>query len=70
MENSIKALIFDVDGTLSETEELHRKAFNLAFKEKKINWYWDFTLYKKLIRYSVPLTFLRLGSSRFADFRF
>ena len=33
MENPTKALIFDVDGTLSETEELHRKAFNLAFKE-------------------------------------
>ncbi len=30
----IKAVIFDVDGTLSETEELHRQAFNLAFEEK------------------------------------
>ena len=49
MENPIKALIFDVDGTLSETEELHRKAFNLAFKEQKIDWYWDFKLYKKLL---------------------
>ena len=25
------ALIFDVDGTLAETEELHREAFNEAF---------------------------------------
>ena len=52
MENSIKALIFDVDGTLSETEELHRKAFNLAFKENKIDWHWDFKLYKKLLNIS------------------
>ena len=52
MENPTKALIFDVDGTLSETEELHRKAFNLAFKEKKIDWHWDFKLYKKLLNIS------------------
>ena len=49
MKNVIKALIFDVDGTLSETEELHRKAFNFAFKEKKLDWNWDFNLYKKLL---------------------
>lgn len=49
MKNVIKALIFDVDGTLSETEELHRKAFNCAFKEKKLDWVWDFNLYKKLL---------------------
>ncbi|MBN8633541.1 MAG: HAD family hydrolase, partial [Rhodobacterales bacterium] len=28
---SLAALIFDVDGTLAETEELHRAAFNAAF---------------------------------------
>ncbi len=49
MKNPIKALIFDVDGTLSETEELHRKAFNYTFKEKKIGWYWGFNLYKELL---------------------
>ena len=27
----LAALIFDVDGTLAETEELHREAFNRAF---------------------------------------
>lgn len=27
-----KALIFDVDGTLAETEEIHRRAFNDAFR--------------------------------------
>jgi HAD superfamily hydrolase (TIGR01509 family) len=28
-----RALIFDVDGTLAETEEVHREAFNTAYKE-------------------------------------
>jgi beta-phosphoglucomutase-like phosphatase (HAD superfamily) len=30
---SIKALIFDVDGTITDTEETHRQAFNAAFLE-------------------------------------
>ena len=50
MKKNIRALIFDVDGTLSETEELHRKAFNFVFKKKKIEWYWDFNLYKNLLK--------------------
>ena len=29
---SCEALIFDVDGTLADTEEVHRQAFNLAFE--------------------------------------
>jgi beta-phosphoglucomutase-like phosphatase (HAD superfamily) len=28
----LQALIFDVDGTLAETEEYHRNSFNAAFK--------------------------------------
>ena len=28
---TIRALLFDVDGTLAETEELHRESFNDAF---------------------------------------
>jgi len=30
---SLRALIFDVDGTLAETEEAHRQAFNEIFAE-------------------------------------
>jgi HAD superfamily hydrolase (TIGR01509 family) len=45
----LKAIIFDVDGTLSETEEVHRHAFNAAFKEKGLEWHWDQQLYKKLL---------------------
>jgi beta-phosphoglucomutase-like phosphatase (HAD superfamily) len=46
----LKAIIFDVDGTLSETEETHRKAFNQAFKERGVTWNWDRTLYRELLR--------------------
>ena len=44
-----KAIIFDVDGTLSETEETHRKAFNHAFAEAGLEWHWDQALYDKLL---------------------
>ena len=44
-----KAIIFDVDGTLSETEETHRKAFNHAFAEAGLDWHWDQALYDKLL---------------------
>ena len=46
----IKCLIFDFDGTLAETEEAHRNAFNKAFKSKKLNWHWDQYIYKKLLQ--------------------
>lgn len=42
-------LIFDVDGTLAETEGIHRRAFNAAFLECGIDWYWDRGTYKKLL---------------------
>jgi len=32
------ALIFDVDGTLAETEEVHRQAFNEAFVQCGVDW--------------------------------
>jgi HAD superfamily hydrolase (TIGR01509 family) len=43
------ALIFDVDGTLAETEELHRRAFNDAFAAAGLSWSWDQPLYAKLL---------------------
>ena len=45
----IKALIFDVDGTLAETEELHRRAFNLSFADTGFDWFWDVELYGRLL---------------------
>lgn len=44
------ALIFDVDGTLAETEELHRQAFNHAFTRHGLDWRWDRAVYKDLLR--------------------
>jgi HAD superfamily hydrolase (TIGR01509 family) len=44
------ALIFDVDGTLAETEGIHRRAFNAAFLEFGLDWYWDRRMYAKLLR--------------------
>lgn len=49
---SIKALIFDVDGTLAETEEAHREAFNQTFQEFGLTWHWDQGLYRELLRVS------------------
>lgn len=46
----MKALIFDVDGTLAETErDGHRIAFNSAFREFGLDWNWDVALYGQLL---------------------
>ena len=45
----LQALIFDVDGTLSETEETHRAAFNQAFADVGLGWVWDQVLYRRLL---------------------
>ena len=46
----LQALIFDVDGTLAETErDGHRLAFNAAFKEAGLAWHWDVALYGELL---------------------
>jgi HAD superfamily hydrolase (TIGR01509 family) len=45
-----KALIFDVDGTLADTEELHRQAFNEAFFSCGVRWRWGPALYAELLQ--------------------
>lgn len=45
----IKALIFDVDGTLADTEEAHRRAFNAAFDEHQLGWHWSAPQYGRLL---------------------
>jgi HAD superfamily hydrolase (TIGR01509 family) len=45
-----KAIIFDVDGTLADTEDGHRLSFNKAFAESGLNWHWDVELYDKLLK--------------------
>jgi HAD superfamily hydrolase (TIGR01509 family) len=55
----LAALIFDVDGTLAETEEAHRQAFNSAFVVEKAHdrwpdhqfaWVWSEALYRDLLK--------------------
>ena len=46
---TLAALIFDVDGTLAETEEAHREAFNRAFADTGLGWDWDRATYRHLL---------------------
>lgn len=48
----LKGIIFDVDGTIADTEEIHRQAFNLAFKESNIDWNWSVEDYRKILHIS------------------
>lgn len=48
----LQALIFDVDGTLADTESAHRAAFNQAFAEEGLDWVWDEALYTELLNVS------------------
>jgi len=47
---TLQALLFDVDGTLADTErDGHRPAFNQAFADAGLDWHWDVALYGKLL---------------------
>jgi HAD superfamily hydrolase (TIGR01509 family) len=47
---SLQAVIFDVDGTLADTErDGHRVAFNIAFREAGLDWEWNVALYGELL---------------------
>jgi HAD superfamily hydrolase (TIGR01509 family) len=46
----LEALIFDVDGTLAETEETHRLTFNEAFHAAGLDWDWTPDLYRDLLQ--------------------
>lgn len=50
MNSALEALVFDVDGTLADTErDGHRLAYNAAFKEFGLDWDWDPDLYGRLL---------------------
>ncbi|MCB1748806.1 MAG: HAD-IA family hydrolase [Gammaproteobacteria bacterium] len=48
----LQAIIFDVDGTLADTEEVHRLAFNAIFEEFGLDWNWTPELYAELLAIS------------------
>lgn len=48
--SQLEALIFDVDGTLADTErDGHLVAFNMAFEEAGLDWHWSVELYGQLL---------------------
>ncbi len=47
---ALEALIFDIDGTMADTEEAHRAAFNLAFERHRLDWVWEPGVYRDLLK--------------------
>lgn len=52
MTPDLRALVFDVDGTLADTEHYHLQAFNEAFAAEGLDWHWDEPLYTRLLEVS------------------
>ena len=53
MGERLQCLIFDVDGTLANTErDGHRVAFNSAFTEVGLDWHWSVDFYGELLTVS------------------
>ena len=51
--NKLSAVFWDVDGTIADTELCgHRVAFNLAFKDYDLDWYWNEKKYLELLKIS------------------
>ena len=48
----LQAFVFDVDGTLADTEQAHLAAFNHAFEQEGMGWHWDTALYTQLLEIS------------------
>ncbi len=48
----LQAIIFDVDGTLADTENIHRIAFNMAFNKHGLDWQWSKKEYTRLLSVS------------------
>ncbi len=64
----LEALIFDVDGTLADTErDGHRVAFNQAFKEAGLDWDWTVDLYGELLQVTGGKERIRLYVEKFLE---
>jgi HAD superfamily hydrolase (TIGR01509 family) len=48
----LEGLLFDLDGTIADTEELHREAFNATFAEAGLPWHWGPNRYAELLHVS------------------
>ena len=71
-ELSLSALLFDVDGTLADTErDGHRVAFNRAFAEAGLDWDWTPELYGRLLEVTGGKERIRhFLATELPDFRF
>lgn len=64
----LRALIFDVDGTLSNTErDGHRVAFNRAFDEYDLDWHWDVETYGELLAVTGGKERMKFYTEKFLD---
>jgi HAD superfamily hydrolase (TIGR01509 family) len=64
----LRAFIFDVDGTLSDTErDGHRVAFNRAFEEYKLGWHWSVETYGELLAVTGGKERMKYYAERFLD---
>ena len=48
--SQLTAVIFGSIGTIAETSEIQRQAFNLAFAEAGLDWHWDAQTYSDLLK--------------------
>lgn len=48
------ALIFNADGTISETDEIHRTSYNLSFRDHDLGWQWSHAIYARMINTFAP----------------
>ena len=63
---ALRAIIFDVDGTLANTErDGHRPAFNAAFAEVGLPWHWDEAFYGTLLNVAGGLERIRHYAEKF-----
>ena len=64
---TLQALIFDVDGTLAETEEAHRTAFNWTFAAHGLGWHWSMDDYRWLLKTTGGKERMRAWQESLAD---
>ena len=48
--SQLKAVIFGAIGTIAETSDLQRQAFNAAFVAAGLDWNWDAPTYRDLLK--------------------
>ena len=48
--SQLKAVIFGAIGSITETSDLQRQAFNTAFQTAGLDWHWDLHTYRDLVK--------------------